>query len=138
MPFYNVKGDLDYDGKSKFCYWVSGCFFVTRAEVFESVNGFDENTFLYAEEMILSERYARRKYKVFFDNDFTIIHEGGATVRKTKTPLDIMEIKFNSLCYYHKIYRNTSCFIINVAESNFKIYKVVTKIKNIIKKIGNK
>lgn len=130
IPFVKVTSDLDFDGQSKICYWVSGCFFLSKADVFEKVGGFDEATFLYAEEMILSERMLRKSYYSYFDSNYHIIHLGGSTTKKTSSNLKIMEMRFKSLCYYQKIYRGVNDRILKLAAINFSLYSIVAKIKD--------
>jgi GT2 family glycosyltransferase len=45
-------------------YAISGCCWMFRADVLESVGGFDEYTFLYEEEFIMSERLGRLGWNV--------------------------------------------------------------------------
>ena len=54
--FNSFANDTIIEAKSGVCAWVSGCFMFIRAEAFQKCNMFDENTFLYAEEMILANR----------------------------------------------------------------------------------
>ena len=114
IPFVKTKGDLDYTWESKVCYWVSGCFMVVKAAYFNQVKGFDENTFLYAEEMILSERLAQIGKGCYFYDEYKIVHEGGHSTKKSNTNIQIMKIRFDSLCYFYYTYRNIPRIIINM------------------------
>ncbi len=69
-------GELQISG---FCYWVSGAFLMVDAEVFRQVGGFDPRTFLYCEEIILSERFLRKGLKCYFESSICVIHEGGGS-----------------------------------------------------------
>lgn len=44
---------------------------------------FDENTFLYCEENILSERFMSKGYITLYDPTFVIIHEEGNATSKS-------------------------------------------------------
>jgi GT2 family glycosyltransferase len=56
----------------------SGAFFVIRAHEFFEIGGFDERTFLYAEELILGKKLERRNSQFSFDNTVTVRHFQGA------------------------------------------------------------
>ena len=56
----------------------SGAFFVIRAQEFFEVGGFDERTFLYAEELILGKKLERRNSQFTFDPTVTVRHYQGA------------------------------------------------------------
>ena len=129
MPFVHVKGDLDFDESSKKCYWVSGCFMFIRADAFDQVKGFDENTFLYAEEMILAERLIKKNYVSYYDAEYTIVHLGGGITKSSNSALKIMKFRFDSICYYNMQYRGISAMIIKLAKSNFKICSGFMRIK---------
>jgi GT2 family glycosyltransferase len=67
--FYRFKHKLD---------WVTGAFFLTRREIWEDLKGFDEQYFMYMEEVDFCYR-ARKKWKVLYNPDFSLIHYGGAS-----------------------------------------------------------
>lgn len=135
IPFIKVKGDIDFDGISKKCYWTSGCFMFVRASAFDEVGGFDENTFLYAEEMIFSERLSKCQYVYYFDSEYQIVHMGGAVIKKNGSALRIIENRFNSACYYSHQYRGVSNLILKLAKINFKICKRLLVVKDKLKNI---
>lgn len=58
-------------------YAVSGACILFPAEVFERVGGFDENTFLYQEEFIISERLKHAGYKIYGSPEATYEHHHG-------------------------------------------------------------
>lgn len=129
IPFIKVSGDYDYSESNKICYWVSGCFMIVSANKFDDVQGFDEGTFLYGEEMILAERLAKRGYKELFVKDYSIIHETGGTVKRFKSKETSEKICFDSLCYYFSKYRSASKIIIWIARINFIVCKYLLRAK---------
>ncbi|MSQ47147.1 MAG: glycosyltransferase [Deltaproteobacteria bacterium] len=56
--------------------WVMGAFMVGRREVVALIGGFDEDYFLYAEDMDLCYRLRRRGYPVLFCPEVTVTHLG--------------------------------------------------------------
>ena len=128
-----LYSDLDYNGTSKYCYWVMGCFLFVRMDSFLECGMFDENTFMYSEEMILSERLLKKEKKCFFVNDICIIHNHGVTVKKTTSILKSLRWSFESVYYYFKEYRMTPRILLLISKINFNIYIILYKIKNSLK-----
>ena len=59
---------------------LSGAFMMIRREVFEKVNGFDEDFFMYGEDIDLSIRINRSGYKNYYLGSTSITHlKGGST-----------------------------------------------------------
>jgi N-acetylglucosaminyl-diphospho-decaprenol L-rhamnosyltransferase len=56
--------------------WVMGAFMVGRREVLATMGGFDEDYFLYAEDMDLCYRLRQRGYTVLFCPEVTVTHLG--------------------------------------------------------------
>lgn len=122
-----------YDGSSKYAYWVTGAFFITKSKVFNEIGMFDENTFLYFEEMILSERLLKKGYKVYFFNGIRLIHEHGYTTKDTLSELKNMEIHFNSNYHYFSEYTNAGKLTLIFARVAFKLFKIGFRVKGSIK-----
>ena len=59
--------------------WVTGAFMIIPKKVFAEVGGFDNNIFMYTEEMELCFRLRKLGYKTFYQNSPAIIHLGGAS-----------------------------------------------------------
>lgn len=132
---FRWKPDYDYTDTSKICYRVMGSFMIIKAVPFRLAGRFDPNTFMFAEEMILSERLNSIGYKMYYYNDYTIVHEHGASVKKVSSVIKSEQWSFDSCCYYFERYRKTGCGIIKIAKLNFKIYKCILYLKNWLKKI---
>lgn len=130
--------DIDYTASTGDCDWVMGCFMFVRSDAFWKVAGFDPNTFLYAEELILSEKMLHCGYVTFFYQPMKVIHAHGVTVKKAISVIKNVEISFQSNCYYYQHYRNTSSAIIRLAKGNFSVYKVLYFAKQLIKKVVGK
>ena len=96
--------------------WVMGCFMIVSAEKFDEVGGFDEHTFLYGEEMILSRRMLEKGYITYYQPAITIIHDHtGADNYKMR------RIMHKSLKYYYRRYVHTNIFAILLADMSFYI-----------------
>ena len=61
---------------------LSGAFMMVDKKVIETVGGFDEDYFMYAEDIDLSYRIQKAKYKNFYFADATVIHFKGESAAK--------------------------------------------------------
>jgi len=68
--FYHQPQQLD---------WLTGAFFLVSREKYCLINGFDENIFMYAEELELCYRLKRLGGGCYYSPDKKIIHYGGAS-----------------------------------------------------------
>ncbi|HAS68890.1 MAG: Glycosyltransferase-like protein, family 2 [Candidatus Collierbacteria bacterium GW2011_GWA2_42_17] len=59
--------------------WVTGAFMIIPKDVFDQVGGFDENIFMYTEEMELCYRLKKLGHQTVYQNSPSIIHLGGAS-----------------------------------------------------------
>lgn len=126
-----VKFRLDYPQQAKegFHYYVMGSFFIVRAIDFYNCGMFDPKTFLYAEELILSERMASIGRKVYYDPNVTVIHAHGATTKKYSKS-NVNDWLFKSEYYYYKNYRNTSLLLLYIGKITHTLMKMMYKLTN--------
>jgi GT2 family glycosyltransferase len=117
--------DVVADAPDGECAWVSGCFFLARGEAFHKAGMFDENTFLYGEEMILSRRMERAGYCVWYSSALKVIHNHAQTTKKSVSIIAGRELDFRAVWYYYKNYTNTSPLLLTLARWNFAFYKAV-------------
>ncbi len=82
---------------------VSGCCFIIDIEKFKSMGAFDEGTFLYHEEGILSAQVKRSDLNMFFLPSASVIHNHGATTGINN--IFIEEEMLKSGLYYWRKYR---------------------------------
>lgn len=81
--------------------WVIGAGFVVKRDYFEKVGGFDENFFMYFEEIDLCRRIKMIGGKIYFYPFLEIIHYKGGSSQKTT----VRRIEYyQSMWYYHKKY----------------------------------
>lgn len=121
-------------------YRVMGSFMLCRTDRFFECGLFDENTFLYGEEMILSERLKSYGYSVYYDNRVEIIHEGGYTTKEKKKGIDLTETKrrFASELYYYQTYIGSKKILCNFIKILFKFYIVKVYIMQILSEFRHK
>lgn len=99
---------------------VNGCFMVVNLQNFIMAGMFDENTFLYYEEDILSERAKVLGLSCLFWALFRVIHEGGQTTKQRIVPIEQKKILFSSACYYFQKYRHVNSLFLIIAKLNFR------------------
>jgi GT2 family glycosyltransferase len=85
---------------------VSGCFFFANMKALKKANYFDEKTFLYYEEDILSKKLKKLGYSVGIDTTKKFIHLGGGSTPNSNTSLRIFKISCDSFWYYFKNYQS--------------------------------
>ncbi len=64
--------------------WVSGAVFLIKKDCYDKHKGFDENFFLYVEEVELCLRIISEDGKVLYDPTITVHHYGGVVAKKWK------------------------------------------------------
>lgn len=85
--------------------YVNGSFMFFRAEDFDTVGGFDTNIFLYFEECDICYRLKKKNRKTYFIPNASYMHHQGASVNKTKMPIDIkIELKTSMFYVIRKNY----------------------------------
>ena len=97
-----------YENKTSFVDVVSGCFFLMKSDVLDSINYFDENTFLYYEENILSKKIHDKKLKVLVDNEIIIIHNHSVSIDKNLKKINKLKLQKQSQYYFHSNYNNAN------------------------------
>lgn len=75
--------DWEHD-KNRVVEQVIGAFFFIRRDLFEKLKGFDEQFFVYFEELDLSYRVAQLNYKSYYLVDSCAFHKGGGTSEQVK------------------------------------------------------
>ncbi len=95
-PYY-FRWDFN---STKFVDALMGAMFLTRKKIFNEIGGFDENFFLYYEEIDFFKRLWNAGYKVIFIDKCTIIHKGGASIRRKYKDEEILLLNLKSAKYY--------------------------------------
>jgi hypothetical protein len=83
--------------------WVSGACLLTRRDVLETISGFDENFFLYSEDVDLCARVRSTGALVLFTPEVEIVHLLGRSARKDRTR-SLLESQRSRLYFYGKHY----------------------------------
>jgi len=83
--------------------WVSGGFMMVKRSFWEKMGGFDENLFMYVEDMEFCFRVKKEGFKIFFSNDATIKHIGQASSNKSFAVVNI----YKGLFHFHKKHMGT-------------------------------
>ncbi|MDD4781694.1 MAG: glycosyltransferase family 2 protein [Tissierellia bacterium] len=117
-----IKTEVIENAENGYYYRIMGSFMILKKESFILSGGFDENTFLYAEELILSDRMRKKGYGTYFQPIVSILHNHGNVTKKTLEREKQMEIYNNSMIYYFRTYRNTSSLAIKLFHFSYYIY----------------
>ncbi|NET00664.1 MAG: glycosyltransferase family 2 protein [Sphaerospermopsis sp. SIO1G1] len=80
---------------------VVGAALFIRADLFNSLGGFDENFFMYFEESDLCKRAKEQGYKVLYTPEVSLIHVRGHSVSKVANKMAV-EYRRSQLYYYKK------------------------------------
>ena len=84
---------------------LAGAFMMIKRNVFEMVNGFDENFFMYGEDIDLSFRIKKAGFKNYYFSDTEIIHFKGESTKKGR--LDYVRMFYHAMSIFvNKHYKN--------------------------------
>lgn len=97
--------------------WVSGACFITKKKYYNAVGGFDENIFMYMEEIDLFFRARAKGFRVGFFPGAKVLHYGSASSKSRKEP--IINVYKGFLYFYKK----------HFDENNNRLLKLLLKSK---------
>jgi hypothetical protein len=103
--------------------WVTGAAFMIRRELFESIGGFDENYFMYFEDIDLCKSIETMKYKSVYIPSVKMIHFGGKSYGKKDDKI-VYEYRRSQLRYYDK----HNSFFQRIMVRIFIIFKFLPKL----------
>ena len=110
--------------------WVSGACLMVKKEVFEKVGGFDEELFMYMEDMELCFKAKRAGYLTYFYPDISLLHMEQGSSNRTFAIIHIYE----GILHFYKKYMPHWQY--GIAKS--MLYSKALFIKNIGKIVHNK
>jgi GT2 family glycosyltransferase len=124
--------------KEGFYYRLMGSFFLMDVNSFSYCGKMDSNTFLYGEEVILSERLNAINKKCFYYPNVSVLHEHGQTIRtylqNNQSSKHLLDSMFYYFCTFYNVNRlEIICAkIINIVLNFLSYVKVVfnTKVDN--------
>jgi GT2 family glycosyltransferase len=108
--------------------WVKGGCMMVRRRVFEKLLGFDENLFMYIEDMEFCYRAKKAGHKVFFYPFVKIEHEDQGSSSRTFAVVNIYE----NLLYFYKKHRGRAeyLFLKSVLKTKAAVLIVVGRLTN--------
>ena len=89
-------------GKSGVTDWIGGSFMLLNAEAFRIVGGFDEEFFMYYEDIDLCRRLSVAGFTVYYDSSFSFVHEAQRKGQNLFSPHFIWNL--TSMIKYFKRY----------------------------------
>ena len=105
--------------------WVMGAFMVGRREVFAMMGGFDEDYFLYVEDMDLCYRLRHRGYAVLFCPEVTITHLGNRSGARKWAERRESEIVRSEVLFLRKHHGQVSALGFRLLGGSFFLYKSI-------------
>ena len=84
--------------------WVKGALLMIRKDVYQELDGFDENIFMYTEDMELCYRAHLLGKKVYFYPNVLVKHKDQGSTNKTFAIVNI----YKNLPYFYKKHRTTT------------------------------
>lgn len=101
--------------------WVKGALFMIRKDLFDKLNGFDENIFMYTEDMEFCYRAKLKGFETYFYPQINIVHlEHGSTNRG----FAIVNI-YKNLLYFYKKHKTLPEYLILKSLLTVKAYFLI-------------
>lgn len=126
--------DNHYRKDTSYVDVVSGCFFMVDSTFLESVDFFDEFTFLYYEEQIFACKVKKSNKKEVVDNTVTIIHDHSVSIDKSVRRIAKHKIMKNSQRYYCHRCLHANFIQMALLHITDKLYVITLYIRSIIRR----
>jgi GT2 family glycosyltransferase len=120
---------LNYSKKAQegYHYKVMGSFFLANSGDFVKCEMMDPETFLYSEEVILSERLKNINKLVYYYPDVAVFHEHSASISQYYTSKSKVLMQYESDSYYYSRYKGISSFSIFLGRLSVLLHLYIMK-----------
>lgn len=122
-----LKFNYSEDAKEGWHYKVMGSFFLVKTDDFIKCGMMDPQTFLYGEEVILTERMRSIGKSVYYYPEVSVLHEHGATIATYASSKRIRSMQIQSEKYYYKKYKKISHFSLWLGTLSANLYNVLKR-----------
>ena len=123
-PWYPSRGPAD-EGEPQRVDWVSGaCVFARRAALVE-LGAFDEDYFMYSEELDLCYRMHRAGWEVWYEPAAHVIHLGGASSKGRQAQREA-ELYCSQVHFFHRHYGRWQAALLTAQICAFTAIKQLT------------
>lgn len=102
---------------------IVGAFMLIKRSIYEEVKGFDEDYFMYGEDLDLCYRIKQAGYKIFYYPDTSIIHYKGESTKKS------------SVSYVNNFYGAMQIFVKKNLKSSFWMMNVLIRLSIIYRSL---
>lgn len=112
---------------------ISGSFMMMRREVYDKVGGFDEQFFMYGEDLDLCYRIQKAGYKVYYVHSTQIIHYKGESTKRSS--IDETKVFYQAMHLFVKKHLSASFLVEIILQSAIivrRFFAYVGKIKLIL------
>ncbi|MDP2386555.1 MAG: glycosyltransferase family 2 protein [Bacteroidota bacterium] len=105
-----VEMDKGQYNTTREIFWATGACMFVRANVYQGLNGFDEDYFAHMEEIDLCWRMKNTGYRIYVVPSSTVFHVGGGTLNKVSPRKTYLNFR-NNLITYTKNYSGPFLFM---------------------------
>ena len=109
---------------------ISGSFMMMKKEVYDKVGGFDEQFFMYGEDLDLCYRIQKAGYKVYYVHSTQIIHYKGESTKRSS--MDETKVFYNAMHLFVKKHLSSSFLVEIILQSAIlvrRFFAYIGKIK---------
>ena len=103
---------------------ISGSFMMMRKEVYDKTGGFDEDYFMYGEDLDLCYRIQKSGFKVYYVHETQIIHYKGESTRRSS--IDETKFFYDAMHLFVKKHLSSSLLVQFILRSAIGIRKILT------------
>ena len=103
---------------------ISGSFMMMRKEVYENTGGFDEDYFMYGEDLDLCYRIQQAGYQVYYVHETQIIHYKGESTRRSS--LDETKFFYDAMHLFVKKHLSSSLLVQFILRTAIGIRKILS------------
>lgn len=94
---------------------IVGAFMLVKKSIYDSINGFDEEYFMYGEDIDICYRIKKAGYKIYYYPETGIIHYKGESTKKS------------SLSYVNNFYGAMQIFVRKNLQTKFRLLDIIIK-----------
>ncbi|MEW5843630.1 MAG: glycosyltransferase [Bacteroidota bacterium] len=102
---------------------VSGAFMMLRKEVYDKIGGFDQEFFMYGEDLDLCYRSQQAGYKVFYVHSTEIIHYKGESTKRSS--MDETKVFYDAMHLFVRKHFSSSFVVESILQSAILFRKLI-------------